>query len=243
MKSTTTQSLALLLAASARLAHAAAVTYPGDLCPSTCGKPLHCLNAGWDWAYYANPLHNNGNDYPGFSPESFKTKEPVYAGVTGAIGGPVGNASAGVAPIYESSADLNATYFALNQHAYLYACESGAWQFNLTGVDDAAFAWLGDAAYSGWTAKNANATAIWSFTNSRVHLGSSSFVGQLTGGQYYPLRVVFGDGQGAGSFNFTITSPSGVVVHQSGVDSDYLVRFSCDLAQSAPRFPEFGKET
>ncbi|KAI0598927.1 GLEYA domain-containing protein [Biscogniauxia sp. FL1348] len=238
MKSTI-QSLALLLAASTPLTHAAAVTYPGDLCPSTCAKPLHCLNEGWDWAYYSNPLRNEGNKYAGFSPESFKTKEPIYTGVTGAIGVRFTKGSPGVAPVYGSSTGLNTTFFALNQHAYLYACESGAWQFNLTGVDDAAFAWLGETAYSGWTEKNANATSKFTPAN----LGTSSFVSQLTGGQYYPLRVVFGNGQGIGGFNFTITSPSGVVVHQSGTDSDYLVRFSCDLANSAPRFQEFGKET
>ncbi|KAI5917181.1 GLEYA domain-containing protein [Camillea tinctor] len=250
MKSTI-QSLTLLLAtAYAPSINGAAmpypevpVPYPGDLCPPSCAKPLHCLNAGWDWAYYSNPLRNTGNgDYPGFSPESFKTKEPVYTGVTDTIGGRISDGTNGVVPVYGSSADLNATYFALNHHAYLYACESGAWQFNVSGVDDGVYVWLGEPAYTGWTDENANAKAFWAFDNG-TKLGSKSFESQLTGGQYYPLRVVFGNGLGIGSFNFTITSPSGIVVHQSGTDSDYLVRFSCDLEQSAPRFPEFGKET
>ncbi|KAI1499568.1 GLEYA domain-containing protein [Biscogniauxia marginata] len=233
------QSLAIILLASMPFGNTGVVP-PKELCPN-CPKPLHCLNQGWDWAYYENPIFNAGEGYPTFSADAYKTREPLYSDVTPSIGGQVG-AGAGTSPVYGSSTELNATYFALNHHAYLYACESGRWQFDITFVDDVVFAWVGDTAYSGWTDENADAKAVWTFQGTN-HFGSASFVQELDGGRFYPLRFVFADGQAGGRFELTITSPSGIIVHQSGRDSDWIVRFLCDLATSAPRFPEFGKET
>ncbi|KAI1401094.1 GLEYA domain-containing protein [Hypoxylon fuscum] len=223
---------------------ATAILPPVELCPS-CPKPIHCFNEGWDWAYYSNPLHNDGKNYPGFRADIYKTRDPVYSDATPWIGGHLGytEANPDTTTFYGSSTQLNSTYFVLNHHAYLYACESGSWQFDITYVDDVVFAWVGDAAYSGWTDANANAKAVWTFVGEPgTHWGTASFTQELDGGRFYPMRLVFGNGQWGGQFNLTITSPSGVIVHQSGGDSDWFVRFSCDLEISAPRFPAFGAE-
>ncbi|KAI0842970.1 GLEYA domain-containing protein [Hypoxylon sp. FL0890] len=216
---------------------------PVELCPS-CPKPAHCLNQGFDWAYYSNPIFNSGEGYPGFRADVYKTRQPIYSDVTPWIGGHLGYSAANpdTNTFYGSSVELNSTYFALNHHAYLYACESGTWQFDITNVDDVVFAWVGDVAYSGWTDGNADAKAVWTFLGD-THYGSASFRQDLDGGRFYPMRFVFADGQWGGSFNLTITSPSGIIVHQSGRDSDWIVRFSCDFEISAPRFPAFGAET
>ncbi|KAI1765274.1 GLEYA domain-containing protein [Hypoxylon sp. FL1150] len=244
------QSLSLLVLASVPMS--TAIIPPIELCPS-CPKPIHCSNEGWDWAYYSNPIHNDGEDYPGFRADVYKTQIPVYktqipvyVGTTPWIGGHLGYTDAGLDTtiFYGSSPQLNSTYFALNHHAYLYACEPGTYQFDVSLVDDVVLAWVGDAAYSGWTDANADAKAVWTFLGGAgQHYGSASFRRDLDGGRFYPMRFVFADAQGGGNFNLTITSPSGVIVHQSGRDSDWVVRTSCDLGISAPRFPDFGKET
>ncbi|KAI0890667.1 GLEYA domain-containing protein [Annulohypoxylon maeteangense] len=210
----------------------------------SCLKPIHCDNVGWDWAYYSNPLTDSGEGYPGFRADVYKTRQPLYTGVTPSIGGHLGltATSPDVTTFYGSTEELNATHFAINHHAYLYACENGSYQFDITYVDDAVFAWVGETAYSGWTDANRDAKAAWT-PHGDWHSGSASFRKDLEIGSFNPLRFVFGNGQGGGAFNLTITSPSGVIVHQSGQDSDYIVRYSCDLKISAPEFPAFGAET
>ncbi|KAI3323320.1 hypothetical protein HD806DRAFT_108496 [Xylariaceae sp. AK1471] len=233
--------LGVLLLATVPLSTAIYPWKPSD-CP-TCSKPKHCSNAGWDWAYYPSPLHNDGENYPGFLADVFKTREPSYTDVTPAIGGLTRLGADGT--IYGSSAVLNNTYFVLNHHAYLWACETGTWQFDITGVDDLVLGWVGDVAYSGWTDNNADARAVWTFLGSAPHVGSASFTTNLNGGSFVPIRFVFADAQGGGNFRLTITSPSGIIVHQTGreTNNDWIVRFSCPFSPKAPRFPEFGKES
>ncbi|KAI6093483.1 GLEYA domain-containing protein [Hypoxylon rubiginosum] len=237
------QSLSVLLLASVPMS--TAIIPPIELCPS-CPKPIRCFNEGWDWAYYSNPRHNDGEDYPGFRADVYKTQAPVYSGTTPWIGGHLGytQANPDTTIFYGSSPQLNSTYFALDHHAYLYACERGTWQFDVSLVDDVVLAWVGDAAYSGWTDANADVKAVWTFLGGAgQHYGSASFSKDLDGGRFYPMRFFFANAQWGGNFNLTITSPSGVIVHQSGRNSDWVVQSSCGLDTSAPRFPDFGEET
>lgn len=64
----------------------------------------------------------------------------------------------------------------------------------------------------------------------------------LTAGNYYPIRIVFGQAQGAAAFQMTVTAPDGTTFlgPDSGA-SPYLVSFSCDSV-TAPSFPPFGSE-
>ncbi|KAI0407504.1 hypothetical protein F4802DRAFT_554125 [Xylaria palmicola] len=244
----TTRSLGLLLLATGALSSILPPwnpspgypSYPTGDCPS-CSKPKQCGdNLGWDWAYYPNQLTNTGENYPGFRADAFKGQTPTYAGVTTSIG----SAAAFGTSIYNATTALGATYFALNHHAYLWACEAGVWQFDVTGVDDVALAWVGDAAYRGWTDEDASGRAVWTFAGSGAHAGAASFTAELEGGRFVPVRFVFGNGQGGGAFRLTITSPSGVIVHQTGREAgnDWFVRFGCGYGPEAPEFPAFGQE-
>ncbi|KAI0525730.1 hypothetical protein F5B22DRAFT_357636 [Xylaria bambusicola] len=216
-------------------------TYPSypsdpDTCQS-CPKPKRCSSIGWDWAYYPNPLTNSGENYPNFRADVFKAQTPAYTGETPVIG----RASAFGTTIYNSSTTLNSAYFVLNQHAYLWACEAGTWQFDISGVDDLVLAWVGDLAYSGWTDDNASGRAVWTFQGTASHTGSASFTAELPGSSFVPVRFLFANAQGGGAFKVTITSPSGVIIHQTGRDTNngWLVR---DCGVRAPGFASFGQE-
>ncbi|KAI1363541.1 hypothetical protein F5Y08DRAFT_309059 [Xylaria arbuscula] len=217
-------------------------TYPSDPDPSTCpscSKPKHCgSSVGWDFAYYPNSITNNGENYPGFRGDVVKTQTPTYTGATPSIG----KASAFSTSIYNSTATLDSAYFVLNQHAYLWACESGTWQFDISGVDDLVLAWVGETAYSGWTDDNASGRAVWTFQGTGAHTGSASFTAELEGSTFVPVRFLFANAQGGGAFKIAITSPSGIIVHQTGRDAnnDWLVR---ECGSKAPEFPVFGNES
>ncbi|KAI3319321.1 hypothetical protein HD806DRAFT_509656 [Xylariaceae sp. AK1471] len=236
----TMQRLGLHLLAAVPFTTAIYPGYPTDGCP-TCAKPKHCSNEGWDWAYYPNPIRNTADNYPGFRADVFKTIAPTYANVTPVIGELASVGGGGT--FYNSSSTLNSSFFALNQHAYLWACEKGTWTFNISNVDDLVLAWVGDKAYSGWTDDNADARAVFLFENPG-RVGSANFAVDLDGGAFVPIRFVLANAQGdGGSFRLNITSPSGIVVHQSGRETDngWIVRSSC-FAPEAPLFPAFGKE-
>ncbi|KAI0810453.1 hypothetical protein GGR55DRAFT_108820 [Xylaria sp. FL0064] len=148
----------------------------------------------------------------------------------------IGQATAFGTAIYNSSATLDSSYFVLNQHAYLWACEKGTWQFDISGVDD--------LAYSGWTDDNANGRAVWTFQGTGSHTGSASFTADLDGPAFVPVRFLFANAQGGGAFKVTITSPSGIIIHQTGreTNNNWMVRYSCSGAPSAPKFPSYREE-
>ncbi|KAI1418751.1 hypothetical protein F5Y12DRAFT_789623 [Xylaria sp. FL1777] len=208
---------------------------------ASCSNPKHCSNVGWDWAYYPNPLTSNGENYPGFRADVFKTETPTYTNTTPVIG----RASAFGTTIYNSSTTLNRTYFVLNQHAYLWACEEGTWQFDISGMDDLVLAWVGDLTYSGWTDDNASGRATWTFQGTGAHAGSASFTAELGAFSFVPVRFLIANAQDGGAFKVTITSPSGIIVHQTGreTNNDWIARYLCAGAPKAPEFPSFKQES
>ncbi|RSL87317.1 hypothetical protein CEP51_002297 [Fusarium floridanum] len=208
---------------------------------TACPTPISCNNLGFDWAYYNNPAQNTDTTYSSFHPASFKSQNPLYVGTTPYVGGLYQpNSENAPGPIYGSAADLNLDYFALNHHAYLYACETGTYQFNIPYANDAVYLWVGAKAYAGWAEINADAKARY---NQPDHIaGSASFSIDIPGGAYVPIRFVYGQAQYGGGFQFTITSPSGqVVVGSEATSSPYVVRYSCD-GIIAPLYPPFGQE-
>ncbi|KAJ4136595.1 hypothetical protein NW768_004212 [Fusarium equiseti] len=207
--------------------------------PAACPTPVSCDNLGFDWAYYSNPAQNTDATYSSFVPQSFKQDNPLYVGTTRQIGGLYESGSSTTGPIYGSS-NMNLDYFALNHHAYLYACEAGTYKFDILYANDALYFWLGQYAYLGWSAGNANAKALY---NQPDHIaGSASYEVDLPAGAYIPLRFVYGQAQYGGGFTFTLTSPSGQVLVGNDVPSSpYIVRYSCD-GILAPAYPPFGQE-
>ncbi|KAI8660059.1 PA14 domain-containing protein [Fusarium keratoplasticum] len=94
---------------------------------TACPTPITCNNLGFDWAYYSNPTQNTNTTYSNFHPDSFKKNTP--------------------GPIYGSAINLNLDYFALNHHGYIYAYETGTYQFNIPYANDAIYLWLSAKAY------------------------------------------------------------------------------------------------
>ncbi|KAI8662103.1 hypothetical protein LRP88_12622 [Fusarium phalaenopsidis] len=208
---------------------------------TACPTPISCDNLGFDWAYYSNPAQNTDTTYSNFHPDSFKRVNPLYVGTTPYVGGLYQPGSENApGPIYGSTTDLSLDYFALNHHGYIYACETGTYQFNIPYANDAVYLWLGAKAYAGWTESNADAKARY---NQPDHIaGSASFSITLPAGAYVPIRFVYGQAQYGGGFYFTITTPNGqVIASNEATASPYVVRYSCDNIV-APRYPAFGRE-
>ncbi|KIL87957.1 hypothetical protein FAVG1_08839 [Fusarium avenaceum] len=205
-----------------------------------CQTPIACNNLGFDWAYYSNPAQNTDTTYSSFHPSSFKRANPSFVGTTRQIGGLYNSPGTDpVGPIYGSS-DLALDYFALNHHAYIYACEAGTYKFDIPYANDGVYLWVGAKAYAGWTDGNADAKALY---NQPDHIaGSASFTIDLPADVFIPIRIVYGQAQYGGGFTFTITSPSGKILLDSGAaSSPFIVRNSCD-GVSAPQYPQFGQE-
>ncbi|KAH7258786.1 hypothetical protein NW759_014204 [Fusarium solani] len=208
---------------------------------TACPTPISCDNLGFDWAYYSNPAQNTDTTYSNFHPDSFKRVNPLYVGTTPYVGGLYQPGSENApGPIYGSATDLSLDYFALNHHGYIYACETGTYQFNIPYANDAVYLWLGAKAYAGWSESNADAKARY---NQPDHIaGSASFSITVPAGAYVPIRFVYGQAQYGGGFYFTITTPNGqVIASNEATASPYVVRYSCDNIL-APRYPAFGQE-
>lgn len=161
--------------------------------------------------------------------------QPRYQSSTNVIGGISFQDSAdksvyGSPPLPESN-------FVLNHRGYIYARQTGPYTFTLNKVDDAAFIWVGPAAYSGWTAANANAKAI--YDNGPAQ---GTYTINLREGRYYPFRIFYGQGPRIAEFDINVRAPDGTTFLSSNTTgSPYLVRFACDRI-TAPRFDPFGFE-
>ncbi|KAH6856565.1 GLEYA domain-containing protein [Chaetomium sp. MPI-CAGE-AT-0009] len=227
----------------------AACTQPSSsptTCPippaCSCPIPPTCGNLGFDWAYYNNSARNTDTTYSSFHPDSFKNVRPLHVGTTSYVGGLYSQPGSQVptGPIYGSKERFKLDFFALNHHAYLYACQTGTYRITIPYANDAVYLWIGAKAYIGWTDENADAKARY---NQPDHVaGSANFDIRLLAGTYVPIRFIYGQAQYGGGFYFNVTTPSGqVIVSHEAHDSPYVVRHSCD-GIIAPKFPPFGRE-
>jgi hypothetical protein len=77
---------------------------------------------------------------------------------------------------------------------YLLATYTGTWTFAITS-DDASYLWIGNTAVTGYTTGNELAGASWS--------GPGTGTISLTAGEYYPIRVLYGNGPASGNLTLT----------------------------------------
>ncbi|KAH0336202.1 glycoside hydrolase, partial [Aureobasidium melanogenum] len=197
-----------------------------------------CSNAGLQFAYYPG-LASTQWDYHsanyGLDAENYKTVTPNYTGVTNAIGGFAWNTYHQSSTIYGSSRPFDHEKMVLNHRGYFFAPTSGDYTFSIPTVDDAAFFWLGDVAYSGFNEFN------YLLLDNQAD-GTQNATVTLTAGSYYPIRLIYGNvGGGPGSLYFQITQGSKVAVDWSSTVSPYFVQYSCD-GTTAPAYPAFGQE-
>ena len=77
---------------------------------------------------------------------------------------------------------------------YLLGTYTGDWTFTLTG-DDSSYLWIGANAVSGYTTDNRTA-----FANYNT-VGTVTVA--ITAGEYYPVRLLYGNGPSSGYLNLT----------------------------------------
>jgi hypothetical protein len=77
---------------------------------------------------------------------------------------------------------------------YLLATYTGTWTFTITS-DDGSYLWIGNTAVSGYTTSNELASASYA--------GPGTGTISLTAGEYYPIRLLYGNGPSGGSLNLT----------------------------------------
>lgn len=210
--------------------------------PTSCPVPPSCDNLGFNWAYYNNSAHNSDTTYSTFHPDTYKNVQPRYVNTTRYVGGLYGGegATSPPGPIYDSSVDLKYDYFAINHHAYLYACQAGTYHISIPYANDAVYAWIGAKAYAGWADENADLKALYDQPD---HIaGHANYTFSIPAATYVPIRFFYGQAQYGGGFTFNLTTPSGqVVVSNTEFSSPYVVQYSCDRVL-APQYPKFGSE-
>ena len=77
---------------------------------------------------------------------------------------------------------------------YLLASYTGTWTFTITS-DDASYLWIGNTAVLGYATGNALASASYA--------GPVTGTISLTAGEYYPIRLLYGNGPASGNLNLT----------------------------------------
>ncbi|KAI4763264.1 hypothetical protein E4T52_04681 [Aureobasidium sp. EXF-3400] len=212
------------------------IVYPTPV--TTCG------NTGIAYAGYTNSFAGGQatSGYPKFNPTVYKSAKPSQTGVTNYIA-EVNGGGSNVAYYGQTTSTQN---WVIDHTFYVFARQDGYYSFNIPYTDDIQMVWYGDKAVSGWSRDNADIVQFWS--NSIGVQTPQTIAVYLTTGSYLPLRVMFGNGGGAGELDFNIYAPDGSVVLASnrglgtGSSSIDIVRFPCD-ATLGNKFPAWGSET
>jgi hypothetical protein len=211
------------------------IVYPTPV--TTCG------NTGIAYAGYTNSFAGGQatSGYPKFNPTVYKSAKPSQTGVTNYIA-EFNSASNNVAYYGQSTATQS---WVLDHTFYVFARQDGYYSFNIPYTDDIQMVWYGDKAVSGWSRDNADIVQFWS---SQISVQTPQTVAvYLTAGSYLPIRVMFGNGGGAGEMAFNIYAPDGSTILASnrglgtGSSSIDIVRFPCDATLGA-KFPAWGSE-
>jgi hypothetical protein len=212
------------------------IVYPTPV--TTCG------NTGIAYAGYTNSFAGGQatSGYPKFNPTVYKSAKPSQTGVTSYIA-EFNSASNNVAYYGQSTATQS---WVLDHTFYVFARQDGYYSFNIPYTDDIQMVWYGDKAVSGWSRDNADIVQFWS---NQIGVQTPQTVAvYLTAGSYLPIRVMFGNGGGAGEMAFNIYAPDGSTILASnrglgtGSSSIDIVRFPCDATLGA-KFPVWGSET
>ena len=93
--------------------------------------------------------------------------------------------------------------YSVETFGYFRATVSGDYTF-YTNSDDASYLWIGSTALAGYTTANA------SVSNGGIHGGQDrSGTVKLVAGEYYPIRIMYGQNVSGQAFSFSFTPPSG----------------------------------
>lgn len=197
-----------------------------------------CSNGGLQWAYFSDGQESySDNDELNFDITGHKRDTPEVTGTTSYL-----HYARDDGNVYGNTG-LDEYHFVIEHRGYIYAAYTGSYTFALSNVDDLAYTWIGSNAYSGWTKSKSDQFADFEYNG--YTNGQNTITKTLTARQYYPFRLVYKQGLGGASFDYTITDPKGNVVIGNSAQSNgspYIVQYSCD-GTTAPAFPAFGQET
>ncbi len=142
---------------------------------------------GLIWGYYTG--------YFGFNVNFFTGVAPVASGIVTSI--PSINAgTSGYVP-----ADQSLSYYSVQWLGYFLSNYTGTWTF-YTNSDDASYLWIGPNATTGFTAANATVN------NGGLHgMVEKSGTVSLVAGQYYPIRIQFGENGGGDNMIVSFSTP------------------------------------
>ena len=141
----------------------------------------------------------------------FVQNNPIY---TGSWSG--SDYVANIGSMTEASTTLNFTVptdtvshvrFSILYTGYFKADFTGTFTFNFN-TDDETYLWIGDYANTGYTTSN---RLVYSYVGSN---GSGSI--SLTNGQYYPIRILYGQNTGPGSHTLTFTRNGQTITNWTG---------------------------
>lgn len=189
------------------------VTTTKSVCPSGCPTPT-CGDHGVRYARYNNPFEGDySSDYDSFNLTYFESQEPVDTGITNTI--------------YLETDSSNSTFAhaALEYRTYLYACKAGTYTFTSPSADDATLMWFGEENTRDSTRDNADIKQFYYGDNSAKTVEKT-----IDADTYYPIRILWGNTEGAGFLDLQIYGPDGNKL-TGGSDSSkesYLVTESCD---------------
>ena len=194
--------------------------------------PSNCSNSGMQWAYFISQNGGNpGSNYSTFDATQFNSAAAIISGSTTTIGG-FSVSGTGASTFYNNPITETTTNFAIMHVGYVYAKQSGTYTFEIDAADDIVYIWCGPLAYAGFD--SANALLMTTYLNPGV-----TATMYMVEGTYYPLRVLWDQGGGPGSFAMTITAPDGSsILNSTSPANPYIQQFSCD-GTSAPAFPTY----
>ena len=131
-----------------------------------------------------------------------------------------------VSNTYNSGYPNNGNTFSIQYYGTFYVNITGYWAFAITS-DDASYCWIGPYADTGYNTGNA-------FLNDgNLHgMQTASSTYYMTAGQYYSIRMLFGQNGGGYGFSFSFTPPSGT---QTYIGNGYYYTYYSALALTSYR--------
>lgn len=110
---------------------------------------------------------------------------------------------------------------ALDLRTTLYVCEGGKYKFSSPKSDDISILWLGEAQVKNATRENADFIQAWYGDNKPRTVEK-----ELKAGDSLPIRVLWGNTDGAGYLNINIIAPNGKKVLEGSKEA-YLWSKTC----------------